>query len=385
MGIITVTERESAERCGWQHEFNSKNFLGLESANPLRSLSIGTLWHKTMDALAQKQAIKTPHKFVPGTVGKPGEHCAVCTYNMFAHVEHPDRALAGYFAEQIRERYISITGREPIQLEMEDTYKTIDLVREMLKGYLDYYDGRLIPEGWSYIQPEQQFFREIPDTEHCTCYLKPSCICQMRNAITGKRISCRYKHGIYTRCKCEDGQCKLCRVGHILEGTIDALIQHDQSGRRACLENKTFSIHPNIPEMRRTSQFVGYDWIGQEMDVKEVLYNGIWTRDHVPDGYNKAAGRKWNIHDLYVRRVLTWSDAERANWIYQTGRTALRIFDPAYTPVRVVPPVGGCNGVNNCSYKTLCDARFHQDKDYNSILRNEYRKRDGVDVEEPAE
>jgi hypothetical protein len=36
-------------------------------------------------------------------------------------------------------------------------------------------------------------------------------------------------------------------------------------------------------------------------------------------------------------------------------------------------------------YKTICDARFHMDKDYEMILTTQYRKRDKQSVEEPTE
>lgn len=379
MGIVTVTELEVIRRCGWAHDFGSFNRMSIESANPLKSLFIGTLWHKILDALAQKQSIELSerglHNYVPSKRGRPGEHCELCDYNVSAHMQYPDRAIAGTYAEDIKERYKKITGREPLQLEMKDTYNTINLVREMLKGYLKYYNGLLIPEGWEYVQTEQQIFKEIPGTEHCTCYLIPLCDCSYTRK--GVRKSCRYPNGYYAICKCQ-ATCG-CRQKHILEGTVDGLIQHSETGKKATLENKTFSVHPNVNEMKRTSQFTGYDWIGQDYGVEEVLYNGIWVRDHVPDGYNKAEGRKWNIHDLYLRRVISWSPAERTHWVDQLAITALNIFDPRYKPVRVVPAVGGCNGVNSCSYKTICDARFHMDKDYEMILTTQYRKRDKHD------
>lgn len=374
MGVITVTEKESAERCGWQHDFNSFNRMSLESANPLRSLYLGTLWHKSLDALAQKEQM-TPHRFVPGG---PSGLCAQCEFNVYAHMDHPARALAGFYTDSVREHYIAITGRPPLQMEMKETFQTVELVANMLTGYLKYYGGRLLPEGWKYIRTEQQFFKVIPGTNHCTCYFRSSCKCAYTQS--GIRKSCRYQHGVYLHCRCSGTQCR-CREDHILEGTLDGTIQHEETGKIAVLENKTFSVHPNIYELHRTSQFMGYDWIGLDFGVEEVLYNGVWTRDKVPDGWNKAENRKWNINDLYVRRVLSWDQAERANWVMQLAVTANRIFDPHYIPVRTVHPVGGCNGVNGCSYKTLCDARFHMHKDYKSILANEYRKRERHEAE----
>lgn len=383
MGIITTTEKESVERCGWMHDFNSQNRLNLESANPLRSLFLGTLWHKTLDALAQRQTLLKDygdHKFEPGGSGKSGEHCAKCSFGVFAHTQHPDRAVSGFHSEKIREHYKVVTGRAPMQLEMAETYKTIETVGEMLKGYLKYYNGLLLPEGWEYIRTEQQFLKVIPGTEHCECYLQKLCTCGYRK--NGIRKSCRYLNGYYVKCRCTNCTC---RQMHMLEGTLDGLIRH-VSDKKAVLENKTFSVHPHISELHRTSQFQGYDWISEELDTDEVLYNGIWTRTKVPDGYNQQAHRKWNIHDLYLREAISWSQTEKQHWVEQLAVTALRLFDPHYIPVRTVPAVGGCNGVNGCSYKTLCDARFHAKKDYTTILESEYRQRERTyeDVIQPA-
>lgn len=366
MGVITVTELESVRRCGWQWDFGSKNRMGLESSNPLHSLYTGTLWHKAMDTLAQQEQLnKLPKHAFDLDAKSKDKLCKICHFSVEAHSRDPFLAVAGMLTLKVRSHYEEVTGRQISQVEMKPTFDTIQLVQTMLQNYKEYYRGRLIPEGYEYIQTEQQFFKELPGTEHCECYSKPKCGCSEK---------CRYKFAYYQHCKCEGTECE-CRQFHKAEGTLDGLMKHTETEHVAILENKTFSVHPDMTELRRTPQFIGYTWIGAEFDIDHLLYNGIWAIDHLRDGYNRAAGRKWTKDDMFIQKGLRWKDYEINTWVEQAATTAMQVFDPRYKPVRVVHPVGGCNGVNGCSYKTLCDARFYG-VDYERILKNEYRQRE---------
>lgn len=377
---------EAAKRCGWLWEFNSPTQMHLESADPLKSLYTGTLWHKTLDSLAQKEQINSwgNHPFkadIPVTLdafNSPSEldkpKCAhvypdgrVCAMSIYGHMKDPFEVHATASLLAIKQHYIKVAQREPLQEELEPTRKIINLVRCMLQNYLEFYHGRLIPEDFVYIQTEQQFFKILPNTEHCTCYYNAKCSCGFLK--NGVRKSCRHVNGIYTQCKCVHTECP-CRKSHVLEGKLDGLILHVPTNNIYILENKTFSVHTAVSELKRISQFMGYTWIGLDFDTTGVLYNGAWTRDHIPSG--KV------LSDLFARYVLAWAKEEITEWQNQASRTALYTLDPRYIPTRTVHPVGGCNGVNQCGYKKLCDARF-KTANYNIILNTEYRKKDDVD------
>lgn len=361
MPTVTVTELEQARRCEYQWEFNSHNRMALESANPLRSLYLGTLWHQVLDSLAQKQLITKPHRFK----GSNAEHCEECGYNLFSHTPDPFATHSGFLQQQVSDTYTSIMGFPPTYQEMKPTYDTINTCRAMLKGYLSYYDNNLLPADFEYLQPEQQIYKILPGTEHCKCYYQERCNCMLAPQL------CELH---YPDCRCNNTGCK-CRQFHILEGKLDATIRHVPTGYLYILENKTFSIHPNVNELHRTHQFMGYRWIASSLDIAGMMYNGIWTRTEVPNGWNKEANRKWNIHDMYLRKIVSWQQAEIDEWGVQTAQTALRILAPNYITTRNVPAVGGCNGVNSCSYKSLCDARF-AGQNYELVKAKEYRSRD---------
>lgn len=397
MGLITVTEVESLRRCGWQHEFNSPNKMHLEAANPLESLWLGSLWHRTLDSIAQRATMEDPyHKFVapnplPTNIAPEKILCTACNLDAFAHSTDPLAAHSGHAVVKIQEHYRKQQGVNPQQYELKKTYELIEMAQAMLRNYLSYYNNRLLPPDFRYIQTEQQLFKVLPNTEHCTCYLQAKCNCGL--FVNNKRVSCRYVHGWYGDCKCgtnnrgtsnvttivvpvggsdarnlfaDTSRCR-CRKDHILEGKLDGLIEHEPTNNIYVIDHKTFTVHTSVEELRRNSQFMGYTWMGDLFDVKGMIYNGVWVRDHVPNGRT--------IHDLFVRHTLSWNQYELLNWATQTGIDAMRLFDPRYIPTRTVHPVGGCVGVNNCSYRQLCDARF-LNQNYETILRTQYRKRE---------
>lgn len=349
MGICTVTELEAFRRCPWRWEFNSKNRLYLESASPLQSLNLGTLWHKGLDAYAQREMMDKPHIFV-------GENtnCDECGFSPYAHVPDPLAAHSMALIMKVQSHYREVAKREASSLELRPTYEAVELCKNMMKHYLQYYKGRMLPEDFIYIQPEQQLYKDIPNTEHCTCYNKPTCEC-------GK--SCRFKNTNYTHCKCSNCTC---REFHVLEGTVDGLILHVPTKNIYILENKSFSVHTNVEELKRIPQFMGYSWIASDFAVKGVIYNGAWTRNEIPNGKS--------LKDLFSRYTLSWPQEILTEWANQAGISALQMFDPTYKPIRVVHPVGGCMGVNGCDFKKLCDARFNQDG-YDRILQYDYRRR----------
>lgn len=345
---------ELARRCGWRHEFNSLNMMGLESASPLQSLSIGTLWHKGLDSSAQREMMLQEygeHKWIAGSKNR----CDICGFDMYSHAPKPLEIHGLELLAKIRFHYKEVSGRDITPFELKPTFDNIALVRAMYTNYINYW-GTLLPKDFIYIQPEQQMYRTIPGTSHCSCYYKNKCECGWK---------CRYKHTRYTYCKCLDTQCS-CRQEHTLEGTVDGLILHVPTKNVYILENKSFSVHANKNEARRTPQFTGYVWLAEECEVRGLMYNGAWTRAELPDK------RKWD--DMFPRYTVDWKPNEISTWVQHAAITALAVFDPEYVPIRVVHPVGGCNGVNGCDFKTLCDARFNSNG-YEVILKNEYRRR----------
>ncbi len=378
MATITVTESEAARNCGWQWQFNSPTQMYLENANPLQSLYAGTLWHKALESMAQKQSMPTPHKFVspadvtldPTMTSVDKIKCELCGYDIFAHMDDPLIAHAQLSVVRIQQHYEKLTGRKAQQLELKKTYDIIGMLQAMMTNYMQYYHGELLPADFKYVRTEQQFFKVLPNTEHCTCYYNKGCKCTYTK--NGIRKSCRYKNGYYKYCKCEQSNCK-CRESHRLEGKLDGLIQHIPTGNIFILENKTFSVHTQVKELRRIPQFMGYTWIGEDFNIAGMLYNGAWTRSQVPNGKS--------MHDMFIRHMLSWTKIETDNWASQLAVTAMQIHDPRYIPVRRIHPVGGCMGVNNCSYKLLCDARFSQPQNYDTILATNYRRREADDIE----
>lgn len=352
---ISVTEREAAERCGWRHDFNSKNRMNLESATPDAALGLGSLVHKALDSLAQYKSERNHHDFQPNL---ETHRCLVCGRDMFAHYENAYELHAGKMLSDYISHYQDIVGITPTQEEQAKVRKLMTTGKTMINNFLDYYHGELLPPGYTFLEPEQRILKQLPNTEHCTCYFKPICICKNDS-------SCRYLHSFYVDCKCD--VCS-CRELHDCEGTLDVLCRNDSTGLLAIVDYKTFTVHTDSSTLIRLPQFMGYTWLGYDIGVREFLYSGLWVRDEVPNGRSMA--------DMFPRHAFTFKPAQLDSWAEQTARTALRIFDPKYIPVRTVHPVGGCKGVNNCYYTRICDARFENSPNYNVLLRSEYKQRE---------
>lgn len=359
MGVISVTEIESARRCGWQHDFNSRNRMDLEPYNSLHSLYTGTLWHHTLDSMGQREMMLADypiHEYIPGD----NNLCKVCKFVKFAHMQDPIYGHISLMMSNLRERYIRIEGREPTGAEYQPSTDTCNLVRAMIHNYLKFWKGRTLPENFVYIQPEQQMYKELPNTSHCACYALSACQCKPLTT-----NSCRLKHTKYTHCKCVDTQC-ICRQTHIVEGTVDGLIRNIQTNGIFIWENKSFSVHSQLDDLKRLSQSMGYWWLNSELHPVGFVYNGAWTRYELPA--NKT------MKDMFPRYIWSFNPRDGEEWARQAAITALSIFDPDYVPVRTVHPVGGCKGVNQCSYNRLCDARY-KDQNYDMILTHEFVKR----------
>lgn len=359
MAVISVTEIESARRCGWQHDFNSRNRMDLEPYNSLHSLYTGTLWHHTLDSMGQREMLLEEfgdHEYIPNPTNE--NLCRKCNFVKFAHMKEPIYGHIALMMSNLRERYLRLEQREPTGSEYAPSNTTCNLVKAMITNYLCYYKGRTLPENFVYIQPEQQMYKVLPNTSHCTCYSSQTCQC----AYSG---SCRLKHSKYTYCKCIDTQC-ICRQDHIVEGTVDGLIRNTQTNGIFIWENKSFSVHMQLDDLKRLSQSMGYWWLNSELSPVGFVYNGAWTKTEKPE--NKT----WK--DMFPRYIWSFNPLDGQRWAEQAAITALNIFDPDYVPVRTVHPVGGCKGVNQCSFNRLCDARY-KDQNYEIILSHEFTKR----------
>lgn len=365
MTTFTVTELENAYMCGWKHEFNSFNRLSLESSSPLKALWLGTLVHKALDLLAATLAVpQDGHTFT-----SKNNICDVCGNHMYAHLKgiHIYQIFANEQLEKITEKYRQEIGADPTYMELKEVHDTIRLGRAMFQNYLDYYKTPL-PDTLEYISTEQSLTVDIPGTEHCACALTETCTCEHR--------VCRpYKVPVpYTYCECIDfGRECTCVILHKLEGTLDGLVRRKIDNGVFILENKTFTFHPKRADLERNHQFMGYTWAGNQHDlnIQGILYNGLWKREKIPNGKT--------IHDLFVREYIPYTRYELESWENNTRELTLRIGDPNYVPVRSVPPVGGCNGVNMCGFKDLCDARFKR-TNYDFILASRYTKRERTSI-----
>lgn len=359
---ISVTERESAERCGYRHDFGSKNRMNLEAATPDSALGLGTLVHKALDSLAQYQAMNPKHSYQAGHLTLK-DRCLVCSRDIYAHFEDSYDLHAGKMHKDYIDHYQNVVGIAPSQDEQKKVRDIMNTGRIMINNFLEQHNGVILPPGYKFLQPEQRILKQLPGTEHCTCYYAESCRCEY----TG---SCRYIHSYYVDCKCSGSACT-CRALHDCEGTLDVLCQHEASGVLAISDYKTFTVHTAEETLKRLPQFMGYTWLGWDIGVRRFLYSGLWVRTEVP------GGKSW--HDMFPRYEFTFKPEQLETWAEQTAITALRIFDPKYIPVRTVHPVGGCKGVNNCYYTRVCDARFEKSPNYPVILRSEYKNRERDD------
>lgn len=378
MGKYSTTEIETHEDCGWRWDFNSRNRLSLEPVTPLKALWLGTLIHKSLDMLATSTLIKDGHKFSYSGDGVPDNKsiCSTCGLPALAHLKgmsiYDTFAMERY--DSLIEYYRNRVGVPPTSFELKEVHDTRDLGRAMFKNYLDYY-GTPIPDEFEYISTEQLLIIDIPGTEHCVCAtLGNVCTCEKLCRPWREDVTRSVK---YTFCMCIDKECP-CRVLHQLETTLDGLIRRKIDNWVFILENKTFSLHPTMeringlatyPDLQRNHQFMTYTWAGNTVgfDIKGIFYNGLWKRLKVPE--------KKTMHDMFTRAVLTYKPAELLAIGEHTRIATLRMGDPYIETERNVKAVGGCNGVNQCNFKRLCDARF-SNTNYEFILRNNYTKRE---------
>jgi hypothetical protein len=376
MGKFTVTEKEAFNDCGWRWDFNSMNRLALEPVTPLKALWLGTLVHKSLDLLAATTALPDKHpytnsvKFNPfdQPLVIPQEPCDTCGLPALVHV--PRESIYELFAEERKQKLIDLytekVGTPPSYAEQKDSLDTIALGRAMFSNYLAYYKEPLPPE-LEYISTEQSLIVQVPGTEHCECAYKDSCDC-------GHNCRPWYFPVDYTFCTCARANptCS-CRQCHYIESTLDGLVRRKTDGGIFILENKTFTFHPRKDDLERNHQFMGYTWAGNAhgLDIQGVLYNGLWKRAQVPKGKT--------MHDLFTREYLDFNSYQIAQWGNQARIDLLKMGDPTLEITRNVHAVGGCNGVNQCNFKALCDARY-QDTNYTYLLSSRYQKREKTSI-----
>lgn len=383
MGKVTVTEFETEDRCGWRWDFNSFNRLAIEPILPLKALFIGTLVHKALDMLSSTLLIKAQHTYYNpfgGNAPCGHEYADGTCCNLPAAAHATGTAIYDMYAwdklNAITKNYTEKVGAPPNSYEMREILDSIDLGRAMFGNYLNYYKTPL-PDDFEYISTEQSVLLELPDTEHCECAYHTDCQCSVKDITYG---SCRpYNIPVhYTHCMCVGKTCP-CRQSHQLEATIDGLVRRKTDGWRFILENKTFTYHPTrtstgrYPEFERNHQFMGYTWAGQaaELEPKGILYNGLWKRAELP---NK---RTWE--DMFLRTTIPYQSYEIDEWQRQASRHAMRMLEPGREVERYVHPVGGCKGLNGCSFNDLCDARF-KNINYQTLLKTKYQPRERTSI-----
>lgn len=296
--IISVTERGTFKRCRLMWDYSSFSRQSLTSLRPPTALAFGTLVHKI-------------HEEWLLNIDEPVADIVI--------------RVAADTQREIEQQYIDRVGVGPDARELEAFLDQVALAHEMFSNYEERW-GASLPEGMTLIKPEQTIALPIPGTEH----------------------PCKYVHAT------GDASCADCENGvshHLLEGTLDALMQ-DDAGRLWILERKTYNSKPRVDNMQMNDQFLAYLWALTKLDMGEVggiIYDGMWKRFK----------EKRNLEDLFFRTPLIRSPEEIENFSVQLRDEALDMENPRiYRNAR-------WEGCWDCQFVKLCQAEFRgEDADY---------------------
>lgn len=326
--IITITERGVFKRCRAQWDYSSFNRQGLQMYIPRPPLGLGGLVHKA-------------HEFwVLSYYGEDGP-CYADGCNTPLSQHH----LVDHFMHKANEGIdgIKATYRENVGTDMNDNelnsyYEFVYLGRDMMTNYEKKWRAPL-PEGFTFVQPEQTVVIPIPGTEH----------------------NC-------TSLNCKPGHCSIINpegpIGkHMIEGTLDGLIANDR-GWLFVLERKTFDKRPNDKVLRSSDQFLGYLYLLKKLElgmIGGIAYDGMWKRAQPP------RGRVFD--DLFLRHTLQRPPEEIDKFEHYL---ALEANDMANNPsIYLNRRWEGCY---DCDFEELCMSEA-RGEDANILRKNKFMKR----------
>lgn len=145
---------------------------------------------------------------------------------------------------------------------------------------------------------------------------------------------------------------------HFLTGKMDGILV-DKHNRLFVLDHKTFKNRPRKEIVERSTQFIAYIWILQQlaeqnqwdMPVEGLAYNGLWKRAEVP---TKVDNRKGTMADLFPRFLVTPSADEIAEFAEELPHIANEIADKTRFVTHHRTTDGSCEW--GCSFNELCFA-----------------------------
>lgn len=359
---FSVTEIQNFTRCPQKWDLTSFNRQGLEPIMKAPALALGTLWHKTKEDWANAL-------YMDGLSKDSVDPVAI--YNAHANEMIGNVIVA----------YRNAVGANPGGAEMLAVTQARILGESMVRNYQNYWGEPIDSERFKLVKAEQVLVVPIPGTLHCECGL--TCKCTEDCGC----VHC-FKGGMINK--------PCCWVPHYLEGTLDGLLVHRETGVYYILENKTFGAHPNIEELSRNFQFACYIWLARQFfdtDVRGIAYDGIWKRADLPrlkakvgqlpseaaPKIYKKTGKPYTWDDMFLRTTLMRSPNELEKLEAMLALTANRMasYPPAPVLERVVPPVKGCVLDDKANIR-LCDAIWRGES--TTLLMQGFQKRERTEA-----
>lgn len=232
-------------------------------------------------------------------------------------------AVKSIFAKQV--------GRSITESELGNLWEAINLGSAMMENYQKHWNSPL-PPGFELVAPEQRVRIPIPG------------------------------------------------CAHELEGRLDAIIRHIESGKLYVLEHKTYSQRPEERTLRWNDQFMSYQWMLVQLGlgpVAGIAYDGLWKRAAPP---KKVEGRDGIISDLFCRIKLHRSTQELLEFERMLRDEAIEMASgPSIYMNRTWD--GSCNW--GCEYNVLCFAMSSGDNiDYLQSTLYTTKRALGVATEE---
>lgn len=324
--IISVTERGTFKRCRYRWDIESRNRKGLTPLRVPKALNIGTMVHSVGELWLQQPEVDTE------------------THSLNVIQEAIDSA---------KDRYRSVVGAEPDEVELESVFEDASEVLYMMKNYMEYY-GKPLPDGFTLVQTEQTIIVPIPDTEHLE-----ECESTDEGAFFVQAEALGRDEGRWVR-----------KVPHYLEATLDGVVR-DEYGRFWVYERKTYGQKPKLEVLQHQDQFIAYAWVLSVIglgEVKGVLYDGL---------YKKDVGPKRPLESLFSRYPIEFSNAELLTFQRELTREAKDIYEAHLNPDKIYRniPWQGCWDCG--AAKTICHAEYSGD-DVTWLIETQFTKRESA-------
>ena len=153
---------------------------------------------------------------------------------------------------------------------------------------------------------------------------------------------------------------------HFIQGRIDGLLRHKDTGMLAIIDHKTYSQRTSDSALKNNLQFLIYTWIVNQLGLGTcmgVAYDGLWKRESPPKGRV--------IHDLFYRTMLVRSPEELTEFVQIVPDLLNEMTTgPAIFPHRTWN--GSCEW--DCDFESLCTAQSRQE-DFEHIISTGYGRR----------